>query len=92
MPPPESLGAGGYVQLRYRLWRCWPKSCAAVRPGGCIFVQVELKRWWSNRVQFAWVIVRGVEMDALLIGSAVVGQDGVPDGRVVVVPEQVAGP
>ena len=84
--------AGGYVWLRYRLWRCRPKAGDAVRPGGCIFVQVALQRWWSNRVPVAWVVVRGLEVDALLSGPAVVGQDGVCDGGVVVVPERVVGP
>ena len=79
--------AAGYVWLRYRLWRCGPKADDAVRPGGCIFVQVELQRWWSNRVPLAWVAVRGVEVDALLSGPAVVGQDDVRDDGVVVVPE-----
>ena len=75
--------------LRYCLWHCWPKAGDAVRPGGCIFVQVELRRWWSNRVPLAWVVVRGVETDALLSGPAVVGQDGVCEGRVVVVPKRM---
>ena len=63
-----------------------------MRPGGCIFVQVELQRRWSNRVPFPWVILRGVEVDALLIGPAAVGQDGIRGGGVVVVPKRVVGP
>ena len=84
--------AGGYVWLRYRLWRCRPKAGDAVRPGGCIFVQVELQRWWSNRVPLAWVVVRGVVVDALLSGRAVVAPNGVRDGGVLVVLERVVGP
>ena len=67
------------------------KAGDAVCPGGCGFVQVNLKRWWPNRVPLAWVVVRGVEVDALLGGPAVVGQDGVCDGGVIVVPERVIG-
>ena len=78
--------AGGYVWLWYRLWHCRPKAGDAVCPGGCIFVQVEAERWWPDRVLLAWVILQGVEVDVLLSGPAVVGQDGVRDGRVVVVP------
>ena len=63
-----------------------------MRPGGCIFLQVELQRWWSNRVPLGCVVVRDVEVDALLSGPAVVGQDGVRDGGVIVVPEQVVEP
>ena len=66
--------AGGYVRLRYRLRSRRPKAGDAVRPGGCVFVQVEIQRWWPNRVPLAWVVVRGVEVDALLGGPAVVGR------------------
>ena len=83
--------AGGTVWLQYRLWHCWPKAGDAVCPGGCIFMQVELQRWWSNRVPLAWVIVRGVAVDPLLSGPALVGQDGVCDGRVVAVLKRVSG-
>ena len=83
--------ARGYVWLRYWLRRCRPNAGDAVRPVGCIFVQREHQRWWSNRVPHTWVVVRGVEVDALLSGPAVVGQDGVRDGRVLVVPERVVG-
>ena len=62
-----------------------------VRPGGCILVQVELQRWWPNRVPHALVVVRVVELDALLSKPAVVGEDGVRDGVVVVVPERAVG-
>ena len=51
--------AGGYVWLRYRLWRRQPKAGDAVRPGVCIFVQVELQPSWPNGVPLAWVVVRG---------------------------------
>ena len=78
-----ALLAGGYVWFRYLLWHGRPKAGDAVFPGGCIFVQVKLQRWWSNRV---------VEVDALLSGPAVVGQDGVRDGGVVVVPKRVVRP
>ena len=84
--------AGGYVWFRYRLWHSWPKAGGAACPGCCILVQVELQRWLSNRVPLVRVIVRGVEVDALLSGPAVVGQDGVRDGRVVVVPKRVVEP
>ena len=84
--------AGGYVWLRYQLGHCWPKAGDAVRPGGCIFVQVEIQRWWSDRAPLTWVILRGVEVDALLSGPAVVGQDGVSDGGGVVVLKRVVGP
>ena len=87
--PVESCWAGGYVLVRYRLWRRRRKPEDAVCPGGCVFVQVDLKRWWPSRVPFAWVVVRGVEVDALLAGPAVVGQDGVRDSGVVVVRERV---
>ena len=77
--------------LRYRLWHCGSKAGDVVCPGGRIFVQVELQRWWPNRVPLAWVMVRGVEVDALLSGPAVVGQDGVRDGGVSVVSKRVVG-
>ena len=73
----------------HRLRRRPPKAGDAVCSRGCVFVQVELQRWWPNRVPLGWVIVRGVEVDALLGGTAVVGQDGVRDGGAVVVPERV---
>ena len=82
---------GGYVWLRYRLWHCESKAGDVVCSGGRIFVQVELQRWWPNRVPLAWVIVRGVEVDALLSGPAVVGQDGVRDGGASVVSKRVVG-
>ena len=66
--------AGGYVWFRYRLRCRRPKAGDAVCSAGCVFVQVELQRWWPNRVPLAWVIVRAVEVDALLGGPAVVGQ------------------
>ena len=88
----EFCWAWGYVWLRYRLWHCWPKAGDAVCPGGGIFVQVELQRWWSHRVPLAWVMVQGLEVDALLSGPAVVGQDAVRDGGIVVVPKGVVGP
>ena len=81
--------ARGYVWFRYMLRRRWPKAGYAVRPGGCVFVQVELQRWWPNRVPLVWVVVRGVEVDALPGRAALKGQDGVRDGGVVVVPERV---
>ena len=82
---------GGYVWLRYWLWHCGPKAGDVVCSGGRVLVQVELQRWWPNRVPLAWVIVRGVEVDALLSGPAVVGQDGVRDGGVAVVSKRVVG-
>ena len=79
------------MRLRYRLWHCRPKAGDVVCSGGCVFVQVELQRRWPNRVPLAWVVVRGVEVDALLSGPAVVGQDGVRDGGVAVVSKRVVG-
>ena len=67
--------AGGYVWFRYRSWGLRPKAGDAVCRGGCVFVQVDLMLWWP-RVPFVSVIVRGVEVDALLDGPAVVGQAG----------------
>ena len=87
----EFRWAGGYVWFRFWFWHCRPKAGDAVCPGGCIFVQVELQRWWPNRVPLACVIVRGVEVDALLSEPAVVGQDGVRDGGVAVVSKRVIG-
>ena len=66
--------AGGYVWFRYRLRRRRPKASDAVCSAGGVFVQVELQRWWPNRVPLAWVIVRAVEVGGLLGGPAVVGQ------------------
>ena len=83
--------AGGYVWFRYRLWHCRPNAGDAVCPVCCILMEVKLQRWWSNRVPLARCIVRGVEVDALLSGPAVVGQDGVRDGGVVIVPKRVVG-
>ena len=77
--------------FRYRLRRCRAKAGDAVDSGGCVFVRVELQLWWPNRVPLTWVVVRGVEVDALLGGPAVVGQDGIRDGGVVVIPERVMG-
>ena len=79
------------MRLRYQLWHCRPKAGDVVCSGGCVFVQVELQRRWPNRVPLALVVVRGVEVDALLSGRAVVGQDGVRDGGVAVVSKRVVG-
>ena len=83
-----SLGfrrTAGYVRLQYRLWHCRPKADDVVCSGGCVFVQGELQRQWPNRVPLTWVVVRGVEVDALLSGPALVDQDGVRDGGAAVV-------
>ena len=78
--------AGGDVWFRYRLRRR-PKAGDSGSPSGCVILQVELQRWWPNRVPLTWAVVRSVEPDALLSGPAVVGQDGVCDGGNVIVPD-----
>ena len=54
-------------------------------PRGCIFVEVHLQCGGPHGVPLAWLVRCRVEVEVLLCGPAVVGQEGVHDGRVVAV-------